>query len=294
MTNLLLYIVTVFFWGTSWLAIKYQLGVVAPEISVVYRFALAALIMVVFCIATRRPMRFTVREHAFMAFQGAFLFCTNYVLIYMGSQYLTSGLVALAFSSVTIMVIIVGALLFGFPIRPRIVFGALVGMAGISLVFWPEIRAFDLSQAGTLGLVLSLAGTFSATLGMLTSARNQRAGIPVLQNNAYSMAYGFAFITLFSVVRGLPFQFDMSIEYVSSLIYLSVFATVIAFWSYITLIGRIGADRASYSAVLFPIVALTLSTVFEGFVWTGMALAGVALVLGGNVLVLAKTTKIKA
>jgi len=218
----------------------------------------------------------------------AFLFCTNYVLIYMGSQHLTSGLVALAFSSVTIMVIIVGALLFGFPIRPRIVFGALVGMAGISLVFWPEIRAFDLSQAGTLGLVLSLAGTFSATLGMLTSARNQRAGIPVLQNNAYSMAYGFAFITLFSVVRGLPFQFDMSIEYVSSLIYLSVFATVIAFWSYITLIGRIGADRASYSAVLFPIVALTLSTVFEGFVWTGIALAGVALVLGGNVLVLAK------
>ncbi len=294
MTNLLLYIVTVFFWGTSWLAIKYQLGVVAPEISVVYRFALAALIMVVFCIATRRPMRFTVREHAFMAFQGAFLFCTNYVLIYMGSQHLTSGLVALAFSSVTIMVIIVGALLFGFPIRPRIVFGALVGMAGISLVFWPEIRAFDLSQAGTLGLVLSLAGTFSATLGMLTSARNQRAGIPVLQNNAYSMAYGFAFITLFSVVRGLPFQFDMSIEYVSSLIYLSVFATVIAFWSYITLIGRIGADRASYSAVLFPIVALTLSTVFEGFVWTGIALAGVALVLGGNVLVLAKTTKNKA
>ena len=290
MTNLLLYVVTVFFWGTSWLAIKFQLGVVAPEISVVYRFALAALIMVFFCMATRRAMRFTVREHAFMAIQGAFLFCTNYVLIYLGSQYLTSGLVAVAFSSVTIMTIVVGALVFGFPIRPRVAMGAIVGMVGISLVFWPEISAFDLTSAGTLGLVLSLAGTFSATLGMLTSARNQRAGIPVLQNNAYSMAYGFAFITLFSLLAGRPFDFDMSVEYVGSLIYLAVFATVIAFWSYITLLGRIGPDRASYSAVLFPIVALALSTVFEGFVWTGAAMAGVALVLGGNVLVLAKTS----
>ena len=291
MTNLFLYAVTVFFWGTSWLAIKFQLGVVAPEVSVVYRFALAALIMMVFCIATRRHMRFTAREHGFMAVQGLFLFCTNYVLIYMGTQYLTSGLVAVAFSSVTIMTIVMGALLFGFPIRPRVVLGAVVGLAGISLVFWPEIRAFDLSREGTLGLVLSLCGTFSATLGMLTSARNQRNGIPVMQNNAYSMAYGFVFIAVFSLFKGLPFEFDISIEYVGSLVYLAVFATVIAFWSYISLLGRIGPDRASYSAVLFPIVALTLSTLFEGFVWTGVAMAGVVLVLGGNVLVLTKFAK---
>ena len=291
MTNLLLYVVTVFFWGTSWLAIKFQLGVVAPEVSVVYRFALAALVMMVFCIATRRSMRFTAREHGFMAVQGLFLFCTNYVLIYMGSQYLPSGLVAVAFSSVTIMTIVVGALLFGFPIRPRVATGAIIGMAGISLVFWPEISAFDLSRTGTLGLVLSLIGTFSATLGMLTSARNQRNGLPILQNNAYSMAYGFGFITVFSLFSGLPFNFDVSVGYVGSLIYLAVFATVIAFWSYISLLGRIGPDRASYSAVLFPIVALTLSTVFEGFVWTETAMAGVALVLGGNVLVLTKSSK---
>lgn len=288
MANFLLYAATVFFWGTSWLAIKFQLGVVAPEVSVLYRFIASAAMMFAFCLATRRGMRFTLREHAFMAVQGLCLFSTNYVLIYLATQYLTSGLVAVAFSTVTVMIIVLGPLLFGFPMRPRIGLGALGGLAGIALVFWPELKDFDLSRDGPLGLILAFAGTLSAGIGMLTSARNQRAGLPVMQNNAYSMAYGLVPLVAFCWLRGAPLTFDASFAYVFSLLYLALFATVIAFWTYLTLVGRIGPDRASYASVLFPVVALTLSTLFEGFHWTGPAFAGVLLVLAGNVLVLTK------
>ena len=92
--DIFLYAVTVIFWGTSWLAIKFQLGVVAPEVSVVYRFAISAVLMLILCAAARRPMRFSVKDHGFMALQGVCLFCTNYFFIYLGSQYLTTGLVA--------------------------------------------------------------------------------------------------------------------------------------------------------------------------------------------------------
>jgi drug/metabolite transporter (DMT)-like permease len=286
MTNALLYAVTVLFWGTSWLAIKFQLGVVAPEVSIIYRFGASALIMLAFCLATRRRLGFSLREHAFMAAQGLCLFSTNFLLIYSATQYLTSGLVAVAFSTITVITIVLGALFFGFPVRPRVAAGAACGLAGIGLVFWPEIRAFDLSAGGSLGLALALAGTGFAATGMLTNARNQRAGLPVISNNAWSMAYGFAFITLYSVARGLPFTFDPSPAYMISLLHLAVGATVIGFWTYLTLVGRIGPDRASYASVLFPIVALTLSTLFEGFAWTPLALGGVVLVLAGNALVL--------
>ncbi|MDX9859512.1 MAG: DMT family transporter [Rhodospirillales bacterium] len=286
MTNALLYAATVLFWGTSWLAIKFQLGIVAPEVSIVYRFAASALVMLAVCLVTRRRLRFSWREHVFMAAQGLCLFSTNYLLLYQATRFLTSGLVAVAFSTITVITIALGALFFGFPVRPRVAAAAACGLVGIGLVFWPEIRAFDLAAGGSLGLALALGGTASAATGMLMSARNQRAGLPVIPNNAWSMAYGFLFITLYAGARGLPFTFDPSPAYVISLLYLAVGATVIGFWTYLTLVGRIGPDRAAYASVLFPIVALTLSTLFEGFAWTPLALGGVVLVLAGNALVL--------
>ncbi len=286
MKDFLLYAVTVMIWGSSWLAIKYQLGVVAPGISLLYRIALAAAMLVAFCLMTRRNLRFTLKEHGFIALQGLFLFSTNYFLIYLGSQYLTSGLVAVAFSTVVVMNILLGALLFRMPIRPRVACGAAVGIGGIVLIFWPEVAAFDLARDGSLGLALTIAGTLSASLGMLVSGRNQKHGLPVVQSNAIGMTYGAGLLALAALFSGSSFDFDPSPLYIGSLLFLVVFATVIGFWSYLTLLGRIGADRAAYASVLFPIIALGLSTAFEEFEWTPAAGIGLALVLAGNALVL--------
>ncbi len=293
--NFSLYAATVLFWGTSWLAIKYQLGVVAPEVSLVYRFVIAAALMMILCTVSRAPMRFSLRDHGFMALQGLCLFSTNYFFIYLGSQYLTTGLVAVAFSTLVIMNILGGILLFRNPIQARVIIGAAFGLSGITLVFWPEIAAFDPSRDGARGLLLTLVGTGFASAGMLTSAWNQKKrALAVTQTNAYGMLYGTGFLFAFTLARGSPFAFDSAPPYVVSLLYLAVFATVVGFWTYLTLIGRIGPERAAYATVLFPIVALALSTWFEDFQWTGLAVAGVALVLVGNVVILTERNPFNA
>lgn len=288
-----LYLVTVAVWGTSWLAVQFQLGTVAPAASVTYRFVAAAVIMLVFCLATGRRLGFPLRWHLRAALQGGLLFSTNFYLIYEGSQYLLSGQVAVIFASVLVLNIVGTAVLFGKPIEARTAAGAVLGIGGLVAVFWPELAAFDLSREGSLGLLLCFAGTFSAAMGMLVSAVNQRRGMPVLETNAVGMVYGAALMVVYTLVGGDRFGFELSAGYIGSLFFLAAFASVIGFWSYLTLVGRIGADRAGYATVLFPIVALVLSTWFEAFVWTPLTFAGVALVLAGNAVILFRSSPAK-
>lgn len=291
MSNLLLYLGTVAIWGSSWLGIKYQLGIVPPEISVLYRFVAASALLIGWCWLRGLNLRFTWRQHLAIASQGVPLFSLNYIVFYIATTYLTSGLVAVTCSTIILMNIVFGALLLGSPIRPRVALGALLGIAGLSLVFWPDLSTFDTGSDALIGLGLSLIATAFASLGNMASARNQRAGIPVIQSNAIGMAYGALSTLIVVAVRGVPFAFDPSPLYVGALFYLAVFASIIGFGCYLTLLGRIGADRAAYTSVVFPAVALALSTVFEGFVWTPLALAGVALIVVGNVIALARAMK---
>ncbi len=286
MNNLLLYIATVLVWGSSWYGVKLQFGVVAPEVSVAYRFAIAALVLLGWCRWRGLRLRYGARDHGFMALQGLLLFSFNYMLMYLGIERLTSGLAAVAFSTIIIMNIAFGAVLLGTPIRPRVALGAAFGLAGIGLVFWPEIAAFDLGGGALVGLALVLLATALTSLANILSARNQAHGLPVVQTNAIGMAYAAAATAALDAARGLPFDFDPSALYVGSLVFLAVLASAVGFGTYLTLLGRMGADRVAYVTVLFPIVALGISTVFEGFAWTPLAISGVALVLLGNVIVL--------
>jgi len=280
------YILTSLIWGSTWLVITFQLGVVAAEASIVYRFALAALLLMVYTLARRLPMRFTPRQHAFIALQGTFLFSLNYILVYLAEQNLTSGLVAIVFAMLILSNVVLGAVFLRNPIRPRVVLGGVIGVAGLALVFGPELAGFAQGGGWRLGLLLSAAAVLSASVGNILSARNQRAGLPVVQTNAYGMAYGAAVTLVIAVVRGVPFTFDPSPSYILSLLYLAVFGSVIAFGTYLTLIGRMGVDRAAYIGVIFPLVALLLSMLFEGLNLGAVGLVGVALVAAGNVLVL--------
>jgi len=287
------YLLTVVIWGSTWFAIKFQLGTVDPSLSLVYRFGLASLLLMLWCVLRRVRMRFSLKEHLAMMAQGGCLFSINYLLFYWCTGLITSGLVAIIFSTVIVMNIANGAIFLKKPVQPVVLLGALVGLSGITLVFWQEIQASQaVSQAASgnvlKGLGIGLVATLFASLGNILSARNQSHKLPVLQTNAYGMAYGTLIMLTFAIVTGVTFQFEWTSDYIVSLIYLSVFGSVFAFGAYLTLIGRIGADRAAYATVLFPLVALLISSVFEDYTWTPMALAGVALVLVGNVLVVGR------
>lgn len=242
MYNATLYLITVLIWGSTWLAIKFQLGVVAPELSIAYRFALAASILIMFSLVRRLPLRFDIKSHGFFVLQGLLLFSLNYILVYLAEGYLTSGLVAIIFSLIIIFNVIFGAIFLGNPIRTRVMIGAVFGLAGLAFVFWPELSSFSLSSLQLLGLIMAFIATISASLGNVVSARNQRHELPVLQTNAYGMLYGALFMLILAFFRGAQLEFDTSPGYIVSLIYLAVFGSVIAFGSYLTLLGRIGLD----------------------------------------------------
>jgi drug/metabolite transporter (DMT)-like permease len=216
------------------------------------------------------------------------LFSTNYLLVYLAEQHLSSGMVAMIFSTIVIGNVIFGAIFLKIPVKARVLAGAVVGIAGIAVVFYPELAAFDLSGGSSLGLAFALGSVVSASLGNIVSAYNQRKGLPVIQTNAYGMAYGAAFMLLFVLFNGTALVFDVSPPYVLSLLYLALFGSVSAFGAYLTLLGRIGPDRAAYIMVIFPVIALVLSTMFEGMTWSLPQLFGVLLVLLGNLLVLWK------
>lgn len=290
---LFLYGSTVIIWGTTWLAIKFQLGSVDPMVSVLYRFIAAAVILLVYCKLRGLNMRFRLKDHIFMALQGLVLFSVNYWLIYLAEVHVTSGLVAVIFSSIVFMNMINGAVLLGSPIRSNVVLGGGIGVLGIVLVFWPQLVSFSLSDKTALGLLLTVVSTFMASLGNIISARHQKYNLPVIQTNAYGMAYGAVIIGVIAIFLGKPFNFEISFPYISSLFYLSLFGTVIAFGCYLKLIGEIGADRAAYATMLFPIVALGISTVYEGYQWAAHNVIGMAIVLIGNWLVLNKKAMAK-
>jgi drug/metabolite transporter (DMT)-like permease len=282
----LIYAVVVLIWGTTWYAIKFQLGVVAPEVSLVYRFGIAAVCVFAFARTTGSPLMLSWRDHRYVALQGATLFCLNYWLTYLSTQYLTSGLVAVLFTSIIFFNLVNSRLVFGATVERRVLVAAGAGVLGVALLFLPELRA-ALHDAGILhGAGLALAATYVASLGNMAAMRNTRGGLPVVTVNAYGMAYGAIGLAAIAMFRGTPVAFDMRWPYLVSLLYLSLAGTSLAFGLYLALLKRIGAARAAYTSVLFPVVALTVSTLFESYRWTLPAVVGLAVLVAGNALAL--------
>ena len=286
MNNLFLYAVTVFIWGSTWYAITFQLGVVDPILSVSYRFALAACALYIYLLFTRKERwkNLNLKRHFFIALQGSLFFCTNYIFIYYGSQYITSGLVAVLFSSLTLINIFNEALLFKKRIRRQVLVGSIIGFIGIIAVFLPEITSLSLESTILKGSALCIISAYFASLGNMVAVRNSEDNISIMESNTLGMAYGALFSFLYAFTIGIEINFDFSVEYVSTLIYLAVIGSSVSFSAYLALTRNIGADKAVYVSVLAPIIALIISTIFEEHIWTLNSALGAVLILIGNLV----------
>ncbi|MDD9300989.1 MAG: DMT family transporter [Desulfobacter sp.] len=288
MKQVFLYAVTVLIWGSTWIAIKFQLGQVDPMVSVIYRFGLAGALLLFFCRIRRLTLRFSFKEHFFMAMVGFFLFSMNYWLIYRAEAHLTSGLMAVIFSSLIFFNIANNALFLGAAIDLKMVAGALAGILGICLIFMPEIQGFSPGDKGMTGIGLGVASVLLSSFGNIVSARNTREKIPIIQANAFGMTYGTLTLTLIALCLGKDFGVSFSLSYTTSLVFLSVFGSIVAFGTYLTLVGSLGPDKASYAIMVVPVVALVISSFVENYAWTLSGITGLGLVLGGNFLALWK------
>ncbi|MCK5541198.1 MAG: DMT family transporter [Desulfobacterales bacterium] len=288
MKNKLLYIITVLIWGSTWIAIKFQLGSVDPLVSTFYRFSIAALILMLFCYIRGLDMRFSIKDHLFLALFGSLLFSVNYWMVYVAEIYITSGVVAVTFSSIVFMNIINGAIFLKTPIKAQMVVGAVIGIIGICFIFFLEIKSFDFSDKNVQGLCMCFLSVLLASFGNIISSRNSKNNLPIIQANAFGMTHGAVVLLLLAVFLGKEFNLSFSTSYFVSLFYLAIFGSILAFGSYLTLISEIGADKASYAIMLVPVVALIISSFFEGYVWNFQAVFGLILVLTGNFMALRK------
>jgi drug/metabolite transporter (DMT)-like permease len=282
-----LFAISTLIWGSTWLAIKFQLGDVAPEVSVAYRFALAAVLLGAWCVATRRSLRFSSHAHAFIALQGALLFGFNYVTVYWAEQYATSGLVAVLFSTIVFMNPVGARLLLETALTLRTIVAATLGVTGVALMFVPELKQAGSGGQAALGIALGLVSAAIASGGNMAATRNQRASIPIMPSTAWGMAYGALVSALAALAHGVPWTFDTRMPYVASLAYLAVFGSIGAFLAFLTLLKQVGPGPAAYVGVGTPVVAMLLSTLFEGYRWTPLAAFGVLLAVAGNWLAMA-------
>lgn len=293
--NALLYGVTVLIWGTTWLAIKWQLGVVPPPVSIAYRFGLASIVLFAILLVMRRRVWPPRAAWPYLFAQGLALFCCNFLCFYYAERTVPSGMVAVIFSIAPILNSVNGKLFLGRRLQPSVVLGSFVGLAGIFCLFLPELTRAMPGQGGSMfGLAVALLGTLCFSTGSLLSSRMQAIGLHPLLTNSWAMLIGAAILAVGSAVAGLSFVPEPSVRYVGALLYLAVPGSVIGFTAYLMLVGRIGPERAAYCTVLFPIVALTVSTIFEGYRWTALAAAGIVLILLGNVIAFSGNTKLRA
>lgn len=290
--NVSLYLMVIAIWGSTWLSIKYQVDEVAVVHAVFYRFALAALLTQIALLVFGRFKAYPLALHGWFVLLGFCLFCANYYLFYWVTEMgVTTGLVAVIFSLLTVMNVINARLFFGEQTDGLRIGGIMLGFLGICTVFQRDIAALFLGQGVNFALGMGIVATYLASLGNMVSKRLQQHKVDVLNANGWGMSYGALLLGLLAVLSPAPFTFSTTPTFIGNLLYLAVFGSILAFWFYLTLLGRIGSDRAAYSTLVFPLVALGLSWVFEGFIWTQQTVWGFGLILVGNLLILLKLPK---
>ena len=286
--NYILYFGVILFWGSSWFAIKFQLGIVPETISIAYRFYIASFILIIFCFFFKITFNLRLNQIKWITLQGFFLFSLNYYFIYLGTNFVKTGLVAVIFSTVSIFVLINGIIFFKEKINNNVLLGAIIGIFGLILIFNKELQLYAFNNELIIGIILCLIGTYFASIGMLISQRNHQNNIPLVQNNTLSMFIGATFVLVIASSTGNKIIFDFDIKYISSLFYLSIIGSVLGFGFYLKLLNNIGAGKASYVNVVTPILALFISTLYENYTWNILNSFGLILVIFGNIIIFRK------
>lgn len=289
--NLLLYLLSVLVWGTTWMAIKLQLGEVAPEVSIFYRFALASTLLLLYCKIKGLSLKFSFKHHLFLFLLGLCMFSIHLQFVYTASYFLVSGMVSIMFSLVSIFNILNSFFFFKKKPEVQVLLGACVGLLGIVVFFWDEVSQLSFQSQALIGAGYALTGALLFSFGNMISRRNNAHKIALIPSSAIAMGYGALIMLAFSLLNNAPFVFPTHLPYLGSLVYLSVVGSIVGFLSFLALIARIGPERAGYATVFFPIIAILISLFFENYKLGLTDFLGMACVFAGNFLVMHKKKK---
>ncbi|HEY4773097.1 MAG TPA: EamA family transporter [Steroidobacteraceae bacterium] len=269
-------------WGTTWYAITFQLGIVDPVISLVYRFSLAAALLFAWCALRAIPIRLSTAQHAAACGMGLFTFSINYTFVYLAETRITSAVVAVMFAMLSLVNLAVFRIVLGQRAPLRAWTAASLGAVGVAILSWSEIIGAHLNQQARMGFAMACVSIVCASLGNVFAHRRAAENAPTASLTAWAMLYGTAFLALYALAAQRAWRFEANARYIGSLIYLAVVGSVVAFLFFYGLARRRGYSAASYITALTPIVAMTMSSIFEGKTWGAIAIVGVACALLGQ------------
>lgn len=273
------YGLTVLIWGLTWTAIRLQVESAPVDVSVFYRFLMASVVALMVLALLGRLQTLTLKQHGWLFLQGLTLYSVNFLLIYRAAESMTSGLLAVVFSLAALFNALNGWLWLRLKPTARLYPAVALGITGVALLFWHDLQ---LGNATGASILFAAAGTFWFSMGNLVSIKVRLAQIPLLVANAWAMVYGAVILGVWCLLQGVEWVVPTSATFWGATVFLAVPGSIIAFYCYITVIQTLGADRAGYATVLFPVVALSVSTWLEGFEWTTTAVLGALLAILGN------------
>ncbi len=273
-------------WGTTWYVIKTQLGVVPPQWSVTYRFVVASLLMFAACIIMRRNLRFPLSAHGFFLALGLFQFAGNFNLVYQASRSITSGLIAVVFALLMVPNALFARVFLKQPISGRFIVGAVLGIIGVALLFERELTATGWSGAFITGLWLTGCAVIFASISNVMQATDRARSYDMFGMLAFAMFYGALIDATIAWVTSGPPVIALTPVYLGGVFYLAAIASALAFVLYFNVIRLVGPAWAAYSGVLIPFIAMTISTLLEGYRWTPLAGVGAVLTVAGLVIAL--------
>jgi drug/metabolite transporter (DMT)-like permease len=274
-------------WGSTWIVITSQLGVVPPTWSVTYRFVIGGIAMLIWAAATRQSLRIDARGIGFAALLGLFQFALNFNFVYRAELHVTSGLVAVVFALLLVPNALLARLFLDQRLGRQLILGSGIAMAGVALLFAHEIRR-DPAASGEvyLGIGLTLLGVLSASIANVMQATQTAKRWPMIPILGWAMLFGAAMDGAFAFATVGPPVIDLRPAYIAGVLYLGIVASAVAFPLYFGVLRVIGPAKAAYSSVIIPVLAMLLSTLFEGYRWSLLAAAGAVLAGAGLVLAL--------
>jgi drug/metabolite transporter (DMT)-like permease len=281
------FIVCTLVWSSTWLVIRHQLGIVPPSWSVTYRFLIAGAAMMAYARLAGARLRLSTREHGFAAVYGVAQYCLNYYFVYLGERTVTSGLVAVAFALLVVPNALFAWVFLKQGLSRAFLLGSGVAMVGLLLLFSHELASAPASRATILiGIAWSLAAVLFSSIANVMQGSRAAGAIPVPTLIAWGMAWGSLFNCAGAWVIDGPPVLDPHPSYWLGTLYLALIGSALAFSCYFAVIRAIGPGRAAYSSVLSPVLAMLLSTMFEGYRWSAEAAVGCLLAIGGLIVAL--------
>ncbi len=285
-----LFAICVLTWGTTWHAVTYQVAAAAPEVGVALRFGLAGSLVLGACLLRGLPLRFTCRDHALLALQGAFLYGVSYLCVYYAERHVASGLVAVGYSASPLITGLGARALFGTSVGWRFVLGGVLGLIGVALIFWPEFGKATESPHVALGAAFTVGSVFLSAVGSLAASRNRTCGLPFWPALGFGMLYGAAACLAIGVARGQSFALPGAASWWIALLYLTLAGSVLTFACFLTLQDRIGPGPTGSIGVMTPLLALLVSMALESFRPDAYTALGAALAVIGNAMMLRRSS----